>query len=64
MNELGYYLNPVIEIVSGASVPLTLIDTRLLIRGRIDLVDGITYALEVATVDAPAAILAFGAARQ
>ncbi len=53
-----------VPFVAGASVPLTLSGTRLLIRGRIALVTGLTFALEVAAADAPAAILAFGAMQQ
>lgn len=46
--------------VAGASVPLQWDGVRLSIYGQIALVDGNSYALEVSTVDAPAAILAFG----
>jgi hypothetical protein len=54
-----------VEFVAAASVPMTFdpVTGRLSIFGRIALVDGVTYPLEVSTGDAPAAILAFGATR-
>lgn len=52
-----------VDYVNAASVPMTFDAPtgRLSIFGRIALVDGATYSLEVATGDAPAAIRAFGA---
>jgi hypothetical protein len=52
------------DFILGASVDV-LYDTesgRLQPKGRIQLVDGLSYALEVTTGDAPAALLALGAA--
>lgn len=51
-----------VKFVRGASVPLTLTGSRMLIRGKIALIDGRTYPLEVFAVDAPAAIRAMGGA--
>lgn len=52
-----------VEFVAAASVPLSLANggSRMIILGRIALIDGQTYPLEVSTTDAPAAIIAFGA---
>ena len=52
------------DYIAGASVDVTYDDQtgHLAIFARVQLVDGNTYALEVAAGDAPAAILALGAA--
>lgn len=52
-----------VPFVAGSSCPLLLSPdgARLTIRARIPLVDGRVYPLEVATLDAGAAILAIGA---
>jgi len=52
------------DFIAGASVSVTYDDVtgRIQPKGRIQLVDGLTYLLEVAVGDAPAALLAIGAA--
>lgn len=47
-----------LDFVAGVSAPLSFDGTTLTILGRITLVDGIAYPLEVDTLSAPAAILA------
>jgi hypothetical protein len=47
-----------LDYVAGISAPLAFDGTRLTIQSRVQLVDGLVYPLEVATRDAPAAILA------
>jgi len=53
-----------VEFVRAASVPMTLAGTAqstLIIGGKIALIDGLTYPLEVSAADAPTAIRAIGA---
>lgn len=48
------------DFVSDAQVALTLVGGRLFVSGRITLVDGRTYPLEVLASEANAALLAIG----
>lgn len=52
------------DFIAGASVDLTFDDVtgHLAVYGRIQLVDGIAYLLEVSAGDAPTALLTIGAA--
>ena len=47
-----------LDYVSAVSTPLSFDGSVLTILGKVQLIDGRTYPLEVATLDAPAAILA------
>jgi hypothetical protein len=47
-----------LDFVAGVSAPLAFDGQTLTILGRVQLVDGLSYPLEVSTLDGPAAILA------
>jgi hypothetical protein len=51
-----------LDYVAGLSAPLLFDGTTLQIFGRVQLIDGQTYALEVSMLDGPPAILAASAA--